>query len=410
MENTITHVSFEKTNAAKVFFGDRVVQVPGLTTSKYFMAEPKNLSWQQHPERTGQPLTPEEQSWFMEQVGGYFQNRPFPILFIPERMKTRTWELAEGLSREQLSRQEAERALEREWPGMPEDFWGGFLYGAFDRVLAEAVQRGSMEQESALELRKKLFRQEMGQAEASQAFGELPEPLQNFLNYGTWDSRSSPVGRQVPMNEKQRKRLCKKLIMQMNAIRQMTDRDRKRDLLFGFLFSFLVILVPMLVVPILYGFRHTRAAVIVLVVSVGLGLGLGLGRRRRILRGFYQVSDAHRLTEVRDGSNEIGRLCTVVPTLVFGSEPAPQMLDLFYNWLCRRRLIQPGESLTVWQVTGAQLAPYVMIPTDPSADLLLVPLEGRMPDDLNQFTREAGVLKLHILSEIAKKPETGSVI
>ena len=238
------------------------------------------------------------------------------------------------------------------------------------------------------------------------ALSELPEPFQNFLNYGTWDPRATPGGRQVPMDEKQRKRLCKKLVMQLNSIRRMTEQERKRDLLFGLVVSALLVLVPILAVPFLFGFGHTRAGVIVLVVSVGLGLGIGLFRRRRVLRSFYQVPDAHSLVEVRDGSGVIGQLCTVVPTLVFGSVPAPEMLDLFYNWLCRRGMLRAGERLTAWRVTGAQLAPYLMIPADPNADVLLFPLEGRMPDDVDQFTREAVVLKLHILSEIARKPGT----
>lgn len=238
------------------------------------------------------------------------------------------------------------------------------------------------------------------------ALSELPEPFQNFLNYGTWDPRATPGGRQVPMDEKQRKRLCKKLVMQLNSIRRMTDSERKRDLLFGLLLGILLVLVPILAVPLLLGFHHTAAGLIVLAVSVGLGLGIGLFRRRRTLRSFYQVPDAHSLVEVRDGSGVIRQLCTVVPTLVFGSAPAPEMLDLFYNWLCRRGMLRPGERLTAWRVTGAQLAPWIIIPADPNADVLLFPLEGRMPDDVNQFTREAVVLKLHIMSEIARKPGT----
>ena len=238
------------------------------------------------------------------------------------------------------------------------------------------------------------------------ALSELPEPFQNFLNYGTWNPRAASGGSQAPMDEKQRKRLCKKLIMQLNSIRRMTKQEQKRDLLFGLAIGVLLVLVPILAVPILFALGHTCAGVIVLVASVGLGLGIGLARRRRTLRSFYQVPDAHSLVEVRDGAQEIGRLCTVVPTLIFGSEPAPEMLDLFYNWLCRRGMLRAGERLTAWQVTGAQLAPYVTIPANPNAEVLLFPLEGRMPDDLNQFTREAVVLKLHILSEIARKPGT----
>ena len=238
------------------------------------------------------------------------------------------------------------------------------------------------------------------------ALSEPPEPFQNFLNYGTWDPRTSTAGRQVPMDEKQRKRLCKKLVMQLNSIRRMTDQERKRDTLFGILISVLVVLIPILAVPFLFGFGHTRAGVIVLVVSVGLGLGIGLFRRRRVLRNYYLVPDAHALVDVWDGSNEIGRLCAVVPTLVFGSVPAPEMLDLFYNWLCRRGMLRPGERLTALRVTGAQLAPWIMIPADPNADILLFPLEGRVPDDVDQFIREAVILKLHILSEIARRPGT----
>lgn len=414
MESKINRVSFENTQEAKVFFGDCTVLVPGLTTSMYFMAEPKDLRWQQHPERTGQPLTPEEQSWFTEQVVAYYQNRPFPIVFIPERMKTRTWELAEKLCQGQLSRQEADQALEQEWPGMPEGFWVSFLYGAFMRAATEAVRSGSLERNTALELEEKLFRNEKGQIEAEQSLSQMPEPFQNLLNYGTWDPRATPgqpgtaeaVGGQIPMDEKQRKRFCKKLVMQLNSIRRMTKQEQKRDLLFGLLIGVLLVLVPILAVPILLAFHHTVAGVIVLLVSVGLGLGIGLARRGRALRSFYQVPGAHSLVEVRDGAQEIGRLCTVAPTLVFGSVPAPEMLDLFYNWLCRRGMIRAGERLTAWQVTGAQLAPYVTIPADPNAEVLLFPLEGRMPDDLNQFTREAVVLKLHILSEIARRPGT----
>ena len=225
---------------------------------------------------------------------------------------------------------------------------------------------------------------------------ELPEPFQHFLLYGSWTPDVSAGF--ACANEKEYDRLCKRLVTRLNSIRRLTDQERKRDTLFGFVVAGLVILIPMIGVPILAALHHPLAAVILFVCSAGSGLAIGLVRRRRFLRNYYQVKDAHTLVEVLNWTDELERLSTVKPALLFNAPPEPQLLDLFYNWLYRRKLIEVGERLKVWQVTGEQLTAYTGDQAFSGSKLLLVPVGERVPNDPELFKREAVILKVLVLS------------
>lgn len=128
-------------------------------------------------------------------------------------------------------------------------------------------------------------------------------------------------------------------------------------------------------------------------------------RRRGRLRRFYSVPEAHTLVDLKEGGAELDRLCAISPTLLFPARPEPEVLDLFYNWLCRRALVAPGERVEAFHVTGVELEGRLDAQLTPGFECLLFPLEGREPDDRLKYAAEARVLRLSLLEDVLKKDE-----
>ena len=133
--------------------------------------------------------------------------------------------------------------------------------------------------------------------------------------------------------------------MAMNARRPMNAGERRRDYALAIGLCALALLVPIFAGAALAAKNKTLAAVIVGDCAIVLALAIGLLNRRRVLRRFYIVPDAHKLVDVRDGSGELDRLAKISPTLLYPAPPVPELLDLFYNWLCSRKIIEPGGGL-----------------------------------------------------------------
>ncbi len=203
------------------------------------------------------------------------------------------------------------------------------------------------------------------------------------------------------MNNRKSVRICNKAIMKMNAERPMTDRERKFDLIYGIVLAILLVGVPLVTLPWLLTVNRPWTALIVNVISIGLFLIIGISRRRLILRKFHMVENADSYVEVREDP-DMAAMKKIIPVLVFPIPNDPVYLDLLYNWLCWRQLIQPREKLTVWHIMGAQLAPYLKVKADADIDVMLVPLEGRMPDDWRRLKMEMSIMGMQQLYDIAK--------
>ena len=193
--------------------------------------------------------------------------------------------------------------------------------------------------------------------------------------------------------------------MAMNARRPMNAGERRRDYSLAIGLCALALLVPIFAGAALAAKNKTLAAVIVSDCAIVLALSIGLLNRRRVLRRFYIVPDAHKLVDVRDGSGELDRLAGISPTLLYPAPPVPELLDLFYNWLCSRKIIEPGVRLEAYSVTAAELERRLNVSAPPGFEGLLFPLEGRVPDDWRRFGLEGQVLNLRLLGDLIRKED-----
>lgn len=193
--------------------------------------------------------------------------------------------------------------------------------------------------------------------------------------------------------------------MAMNARRPMNAEERRRDYALAIGLCALALLVPIFAGAALAAKNKTLAAVLVSDCAIVLALAIGLLNRRRVLRRFYIVPDAHKLVDVRDGSGELDRLAGISPTLLYPAPPVPELLDLFYNWLCSRKIIEPGVRVEAYSVTTAELEGRLNVSAPPGFEGLLFPLEGRVPDDWRRFGLEGQVLNLRLLGDLIRKED-----
>lgn len=191
----------------------------------------------------------------------------------------------------------------------------------------------------------------------------------------------------------------------MNAWRPMDAAEKRRDYAFAIMLCTLALLVPIFAGAALVAKNKILAAVIVSDCAIVLALIIGLANRRRVLRRFYVVPDAHLLVDVKEAGDELDRLAQISPTLLYPVPPVPELLDLFYNWLCNRRIIEPGERLEACRVTAAELEGRLNAPVAPGFEGLLFPLEGRVPDDWQRFGLEGKILQLRLLGDLIKKED-----
>ena len=191
----------------------------------------------------------------------------------------------------------------------------------------------------------------------------------------------------------------------MNAWRPMDAAEKRRDYAFAIMLCTLALLVPIFAGAALVAKNKILAAVIVSDCAIVLALIIGLANRRRVLRRFYVVPDAHLLVDVKEADGELDRLAQISPTLLYPAPPVPELLDLFYNWLCNRRIIEPGERLEACRVTAADLEGRLNAPVAPGFEGLLFPLEGRVPDDWQRVGLEGRILNLRLLGDLIKKED-----
>ena len=191
----------------------------------------------------------------------------------------------------------------------------------------------------------------------------------------------------------------------MNAWRPMDAAQKRRDYAFAIGLCTLALLVPIFAGAVFAGMGKTRTAVLISLCSFALALSVGLANRFRVLRRFYVVPDAHLLVDVKEAGGELDRLAQITPTLLFPAPPLPELLDLFYNWLCNRKIIEPGERVEACRVTAADLEGKLNDSVNPGFEGLLFPLEGRVPDDWQRVGLEGRILNLRLLGDLIKKED-----
>jgi hypothetical protein len=206
------------------------------------------------------------------------------------------------------------------------------------------------------------------------------------------------------MDKREVKKTVNRLIMQINAVRRMDERQRRNDLIYGIVLMVLF-LAPLLIgLPWLLTVGKPLMAVLIILAGWLIGAGIGLSRRRQIINSFLKVKDAESLIELKDGEGQLEKLKKVDPVLLFPFGSQKELLELAYNWLVRQKLISEGERLTAYRFTGKQLKNEITLNIAEDLEVMLVPLEGRQPEDFDQLVREGSLLNLQVLSGILKKP------
>lgn len=205
------------------------------------------------------------------------------------------------------------------------------------------------------------------------------------------------------MNERQYQRICNDLIMTMNSIRPMSEKERKEDRNWGIMMMVLLIFAPLIAGVVLSVNGRTWVGLIIMAVCWLLFLVLGLGRRKKFIRAFYQDEDGVLYIDLHEEKELPEELRHVEPVLLFAMPPEKPFLNLIYNWLLNRCLIRDRETLQVHHMHGRDIAGHISIPADADTDVLLVPLAGSEPDDWQRMLNEAAILKVHVFSSILKK-------
>ena len=209
------------------------------------------------------------------------------------------------------------------------------------------------------------------------------------------------------MNSREVRKTVNRLIMQINAVRRMDDRQRRNDLIYGIVLMILFLAPLLIVLPWLLTVGKPLMAVLTVLAGWLIGAGIGLSRRRQIINSFLKVKDAESLIELKDGEGQLEKLKKTDPVLLFPFGPQKELLEFAYNWLVRQKLISEGERLTAYRFTGRQLKDEITLNIAEDLEVMLVPLEGRKPEYFDQLVREGSLLNLQVLSGILKKPSAG---
>ena len=157
------------------------------------------------------------------------------------------------------------------------------------------------------------------------------------------------------MDEREVRRIIKRLIMSLNATRSMDRRERRQDIAFAVFFCAMALVVPMVLCPVLDAFVGLPVALAVLALCWALAFGMGLWNRWRVLRGFYLVHDVAAHTQLV----RVERPPLPAPLDDFVlALPArsPEILSFEYNWLLRCGAVHKETPLTVYLVRAAALS------------------------------------------------------
>lgn len=206
------------------------------------------------------------------------------------------------------------------------------------------------------------------------------------------------------MKNKTPKQYCNDLIMAMNAVRPMNEEERRRDIMYGMVLTFLFMVIPMLLLIFLSYMNLPLWGIFGAAVSAGIGLAIGLNRRKQIIRNFYRYENGRELTDIMPASPHLSEIMASPLCMVSILPQNDETICLFYNWLCARNMIDGGERLTVYTAEPDDLKEYVSANL-PQTSLLMIPLEEREPDSLKQLYTEMTILRTVFLQSILKKEE-----
>ena len=203
------------------------------------------------------------------------------------------------------------------------------------------------------------------------------------------------------------KKICNRIIMAINSARPLSASEKKRDYAYGIFLIVLMIFVPLFSIPWLMAVKKPVLALLVNIVSIGTALFVGLGNRRRIIRSFYLTHDAQRFISIENGDDRLEDCLKTDEVLVSTIPQKEQYIDVLYNWLCWRKLIDPNEQVLWYAIDSDMLKPFLNEESDLSAQekVLVMTFKGRLPDDIHRFYAEAEYLGVYLMNNIKAQME-----
>ena len=141
----ITGTAISSRSSADVFYGDRIVRIPGEMMVSYFLADPYEMFWLETEDRKFLPwnlpeekrrnkLSETEKVAVMETVSDFFRHKKEPVIFLTKEIEDRSLKLACMIKDKKISRRNAVAMLKKEFP----DLLSGFYRDMIIDSLAEA--------------------------------------------------------------------------------------------------------------------------------------------------------------------------------------------------------------------------------------------------------------------------------
>ena len=129
----ITGIRICSRSSADVFYGDRIVRIPGEAMVSCFLADPYDMFWVEKEdceilpwilpeEKRKNRLSETESTAVMDSVNDFFRHRKEPILFLTREIEDRSLELADRIKDKRISRRKAAAMLKKEFPDLPDGF------------------------------------------------------------------------------------------------------------------------------------------------------------------------------------------------------------------------------------------------------------------------------------------------
>lgn len=207
--------------------------------------------------------------------------------------------------------------------------------------------------------------------------------MDNRVNYGNKASRKA----------------CNRIIMAINSVRPMTRKDQRFDYAYAIFLTVLGIFVPMFCIPWLMTINKPLTALIVSAISIGIAATIGLSIRGKILKSFYIINDAHNYVTIKDGNEKLEDFFKIDEVLLSTIPQNDCYMDVLYNWLCWRKLVNPNEEVTWYRVDCKILEPYLNEDSDLSDQdsVLFMTFKKRLPNDATRFFVEAAILGVCLL-------------
>ena len=165
-----------------------------------------------------------------------------------------------------------------------------------------------------------------------------------------------------------------KVIMNLNAWRILTKKEKIFDYIYGIGLVILLIAVPCVVMPVLAAFGKLKLGLLISMLSLTVFLTIGLSRRTYIISLFYKIKRIEgKITIVPVEDLTVLDELYKNSALTFIASPNPKALKFIYNWLNNCDVLGK-EPLKIYALKGKSLREKYDHEIETELPFLCVPL------------------------------------